>query len=365
MPKINFAQWGNDLYTGRRSYNVVGKRRVFFTVSAVIIAVCVGLMFFPGLELGIDFRGGSEFRVITTQSSIETGPATEAVESVAAAEVPRVTKVGAGSLRIQTQELSNDDIERVKSALAEAYDLPVDSITSNWVGPTWGRDVSTKAFTGAGIFMVLVMIAMTFYFRAWRMAVSAIAALAHDLIVTIGVYAVVGFEITPASVIGFLTVLGYSLYDTVVVFDKVRENTAAVLDQSQFTYAEGANLAVNQTMVRSINTSVVALLPVGSILFIGAFLLGAGTLRDISLALFVGMIAGTYSSIFLATPMEVALRSNEKRIREHTAKVLARRATSGDDTTSVSRLTPIGAIRPGVHQGQAAQPRRRPRKDGR
>ncbi|MDR1428034.1 MAG: protein translocase subunit SecF [Bifidobacteriaceae bacterium] len=364
MPKINFAQWGNDLYTGRRSYNVVGQRRRFFLASAVILTVCVVLMFFPGLELGIDFRGGSEFRVTTTQSSIETEPAVEAVLSVAPDEEPRVTRIGSGSVRVQTNELTNEQTEQVSQALAEAYNTSAEDITSTFVGPTWGADVSSKAFSGAGLFMLLVMIAMTFYFRAWRMAVSAIAALTHDLIVTVGVYALVGFEITPASIIGFLTVLGYSLYDTVVVFDKVRENTESILDQSQFTYAEGANLAVNQTMVRSINTSVVALLPVGSILFIGAFLLGAGTLRDISLALFVGMIAGTYSSIFLATPMEVALRGYEKKIREHTAKVLDRRAASGEETGSVSRLTPIGAIRPGVHQGQGAQPRRR-RKGGR
>jgi preprotein translocase subunit SecF len=356
---INFSQWGNDLYTGKRSYNVVGKRRIFFTVSAVILAVCVGLWFWPGLELGIDFLGGSEFRVVTTSSDIDTAPAAEVAQSVIGDEVPRITKVGSGSLRVQTPDLPTDQAQAMSEALAEAYNVPLEDITSTDISPTWGQDVSSKAFTGAGIFMILVMIAMTFYFRAWRMAVSAIAALGHDLIVTVGVYALVGFEITPASIVGFLTVLGYSLYDTVVVFDKVRENTANVLDQSQFTYAEGANLAVNQTMVRSINTSVVALLPVGSILFIGAFLLGAGTLRDISLALFVGMIAGTYSSIFLATPMEVALRGNEKRIRDHTAKVLARRAAEGGATEAVSRLTPIGAIRPGSHQGQAAQPRRR------
>jgi preprotein translocase subunit SecF len=257
--------------------------------------------------------------------------------------------------------LSDEQTQQVSDALAEAYEVPAEDITSTYIGPTWGASVSGKAFGGALLFLFLVMVAMTFYFRAWRMALSAIAALAHDLIITIGVYAVVGFEITPASIIGFLTVLGYSLYDTVVVFDKVRENTQAVLDQSQFTYAEGANLAVNQTMVRSINTSVVALLPVGSILFIGAFVLGAGTLQDISLALFVGMIAGTYSSIFLATPMEVALRGNEKRIVDHTAKVLARRAASGDSGDEVTRLTPIGAIKPGVHQGQTAQPKRRRR----
>jgi preprotein translocase subunit SecF len=203
---------------------------------------------------------------------------------------------------------------------------------------------------------------MTLYFRAWRMAVSGVVALFHDLVVTVGVYALVGWEITPATVIGFLTVLGYSLYDTVVVFDKVRENTEDVLDQTQYTYGEAANLAVNQTMVRSINTSIVALLPVGSILFIGAFLMGAGTLRDISLALFVGMLAGTFSSIFVATPLEVALRGFEPKIKTHTAKVLTRRAAEGGSATGgVSRLTPIGATRAGVHQGQSAQPRRKRR----
>jgi preprotein translocase subunit SecF len=318
-------------------------------------------MFWPGLSLGIDFRGGSEFRVNTTRTSIEQQPAVDAVRTVAGDEVPRVTRIGAGSLRIQTSKLTNEQTERVSDALAKAYEVPDEDITSTYIGPTWGASVSSKAFSGAILFLILVMIAMTFYFRAWRMALSAIAALAHDLVITVGVYALVGFEITPASIIGFLTVLGYSLYDTVVVFDKVRENAEAVLDQSQFTYAEAANLAVNQTMVRSINTSVVALLPVGSILFIGAFLLGAGTLQDISLALFVGMIAGTYSSIFLATPMEVALRGGEKKIREHTERVLERRAAAGGAQEEVTRLTPIGAIRPGVHQGQAAQPRRRRR----
>jgi preprotein translocase subunit SecF len=279
--------------------------------------------------------------------------------SVVADEVPRITKVGSGSLRIQTLQLDDAQSEEVKQALATAYKLQAESVTSTFVGPVWGADVFSKAIRGAIIFMVLVMIAMTLYFRAWRMAVSAAVALAHDLLVTIGVYAIVGFEVTPATIVGFLTVLGYSLYDTVVIFDKVRENTNAVLDQTQFTYAEAANLAVNQTMVRSINTSVVALLPVGSILFIGAILMGAGTLRDISLALFVGMAAGTYSSIFLATPMEVALRSNERKLKAHTLKVMERRAAAGDGVVSeVSRLTPIGAIKPGGHQGQTAQPRR-------
>ena len=204
---------------------------------------------------------------------------------------------------------------------------------------------------------------MTVYFRNWRMAAAAMLALFHDLILTVGVYAAVGWEVTPATVIGFLTILGYSIYDTVVVFDKVRENTADVLDQTRFTYAERANLAVNQTLVRSINTSVVALLPVASILVVGAFILGAGTLRDIALALFVGMFVGTFSSVFLATPLEVTLREREPRIREHTAKVLAARAgvTGADGETVGAVPRAAAALRPGSHLGTAAQPKRKGR----
>jgi preprotein translocase subunit SecF len=154
---------------------------------------------------------------------------------------------------------------------------------------------------------------MALYFRTVKMSVAALIALAHDVVITVGIYGLVGFEVTPAAVIGFLTILGYSLYDTVVVFDKVRENTLDVEFSDTKTFASQVNLAVNQTLVRSINTSVVAVLPIGSILLIGAILLGVGTLRDIALSLFIGMIVGTYSSIFLASPVYVHLRENESR----------------------------------------------------
>ncbi len=205
---------------------------------------------------------------------------------------------------------------------------------------------------------MLVTLVMALYFRAWRMAVAALIALAHDLLFTVGVYAGIGFEVTPASVIGFLTILGFSLYDTVVVFDKVRENTAEFRSQKRYTYAELANLAVNQTLVRSINTSVVALLPVVSILFIGSYALRADTLKDISLALFVGLAVGTYSSIFVATPFEVALRSGEASVKEHTAEVIAARTAQGIDP---SVPAPVVTVAPGAHQGVQAQPRRKRR----
>lgn len=358
-----FAQWGNDLYTGRRSYDIVGRRKIWFTISTVLVVLSAIFLIKPGLNPGIEFRGGSEF-VVSGVSDTGQQLAIDTVTEISPDEQPKVTTVGADSLRIQTSTLTEDEVTEVKNALAEAYDVPVENVTSSFIGPSWGKDISQKAITGILVFLLFVTIVMTIYFRNWRMAVAALIALFHDLIITVGVYAAIGWEVTPATVIGFLTILGYSIYDTVVVFDKVRENTADTLQQSRYTYAEKANLAVNQTLVRSINTSVVALLPVSAILFVGAFILGAGTLRDIALALFVGMLIGTFSSVFLATPFEVALREREPAIREHTKKILdarAARAASGEDVSvSAEDLrVPVGALKPGAHQGNAAQPKRK------
>lgn len=356
-----FSQWGNDLHTGRRSYDIVGKRRRFYIASAIMVLLTLVVLLTRGFNLGIDFRGGSEFTVDGV-TSLSQEAAAEAVASVAPDEAPRISTVGERALRVQTAQLTDDQVGEVRVALAEAYDVPETQVTSSFIGPSWGKDVSQKAITGLVVFLVLVGIVMTLYFRAWRMAVAALLALFHDLIITAGVYALIGWEVTPATVIGFLTILGYSIYDTVVVFDKVRENTEDVLLQSRTTYAEQANLAVNQTLVRSINTSIVALLPVAAILFIGAFVLGAGTLRDIALALFVGMAVGTYSSIFLATPLEVSLREREPSIVAHTAKVLearAARAAGTGEGEPVPAVAVAGHLRPGAHQGHQAQPRKR------
>ncbi len=356
-----FSRWGNDLYTGRRSYDIVGRRKVWYTISVVLVLLSALLLIKPGIEPGIEFRGGSEF-MVSGVSTTEQDAAYEAVATIAPEEVPRVTQVGSTALRIQTATLDNEQVEQVRSALAEAYSVDVNQVTSSFIGPTWGKDVSQKAITSLVVFLALAAVLMAIYFRNWRMACAAIIALFHDLIITVGIYAGVGWEVTPATVIGFLTILGYSIYDTVVVFDKVRENTAGVLDQRRVTYAEQANLAVNQTLVRSINTSVVALLPVGAILFIGAFVLGAGTLRDIALSLFIGMIVGAFSSVFLATPLEVTMRNREKAIREHTALVLAARTATeaGPDGDASVPVRLAGAVRPGQHQGPTAQPRRKP-----
>jgi len=358
-----FAQWGNDLYAGRRSYDIVGRRRIWFTISTILVILSAILLVKPGLNPGIEFRGGSQF-VVSGVPDADQQLAIDTVKSISPEESPEVTQLGADSIRIQTSKLANDEVETVASALQAAYGVSEDDVASSYIGPSWGADISRKAITGILVFLVFVTIVMTIYFRNWRMALAALIALFHDLIITVGVYAAVGWEVTPATVIGFLTILGYSIYDTVVVFDKVRENTADTLMQTRFTYAEKANLAVNQTLVRSINTSVVALLPVGAILFVGAFILGAGTLRDIALALFVGMLIGTFSSVFLATPFEVTLREQEPAIKEHTRKVLAARKAraeggEGDEPVLASAIHSATQLRPGSHQGVQAQPKRR------
>ncbi|GIG20409.1 protein-export membrane protein SecF [Cellulomonas chitinilytica] len=358
-----FAQWGNDLYAGRRSYDIVGRRRIWFTISTILVILSAILLIKPGLNPGIEFRGGSQF-IVSGVPNADEQLAIDTVKSIAPEESPEVTALGTDSLRIQTSKLANDQVEEVASALQAAYGVSEDEVASSFIGPSWGQDISRKAITGILVFLVFVTIVMTIYFRNWRMALAALLALFHDLIITVGVYAAVGWEVTPATVIGFLTILGYSIYDTVVVFDKVRENTADTLDQTRYTYAEKANLAVNQTLVRSINTSVVALLPVGAILFVGAVILGAGTLRDIALALFVGMLIGTFSSVFLATPFEVTLREREPAIRDHTRKVLAARkarveAGEVDEPLLAPAIHGATQLRPGAHQGVQAQPKRR------
>lgn len=324
------TQFGNRLYTGEQSFDFVGQRIRWYAIGAAIVALAiVATILRGGFTFGIEFRGGSEFRVsqppvISEQVAIDT------VNSVVGqASNPRVSIVGGDSIRVQTEQLTDEQTTGLRSDLASAYGVDVDQVTASFIGATWGQDITRQALIGLAVFLVLVSLIMALYFRTWKMSLAALTALAHDLAITAGIYGVLGYEITPAAVIGLLTILGYSLYDTVVVFDKVRENTSQDGEESRRTFAESVNLAVNQTLVRSINTSVVAVLPVGSILFIGSVLLGAGTLRDIALALFIGMLAGTYSSIFIAAPMYVHLRENEPENQKQGSKVRAARSTTG------------------------------------
>jgi preprotein translocase subunit SecF len=313
----SFSQFGSDLYTGKRSHDFVGRRKTWYLIAVACIVISLAVPWLRGgYQLGIEFTGGSEFTVSDAKST-DQNIATETVEEVVSDEAPRVSQLGTHGIRVQTGQLTNAQTDEIASGLAAAYDVPESQVAATFIGATWGADVLAQAIRGLVIFLALAAVFMALYFRTWKMSLAAMTALVHDLLITAGVYGIVGLEVTPAAVIGFLTILGYSLYDTVVVFDKVRENTAI---ESHRTFKQSVNLAINQTLVRSINTSIVALLPVAAILFIGSYVLGAGTLRDISLALFIGIIVGTYSTIFLAAPMYAHLRENEPKVVAADAK---------------------------------------------
>lgn len=319
----SFTQFGNGLYTGERSFNIVGKRKIWYTISSVLILVSIiGPILKGGFNFGIEFTGGSEF-VVSDVTDMSQTKATQAVQEVEPNMVPKVSTLGDSSIRVQTEQLTAEQNREIRVNLADAYAVPISNVTSSYIGASWGSDITTQAIRGLLVFLVLASLVMALYFRTWKMSFVAIVALLHDLVITAGIYGITGFEVTPGAVIGLLTILGYSLYDTVVVFDKIRENTQGSTKEASLTFSNQVNLAVNQTLVRSINTSVVAALPVAAILFIGAFVLGAGTLRDISLALLIGIFVGTYSTIFLATPLYVQMRQNEPAIKKYDKKVLA------------------------------------------
>ena len=347
------------------NYNFFRWQWLTFGISAFAMVASVVIVLVMGLNFGIDFKGGTEVTVTGVPSPSE-GPANDVLGSQGLSASSAVTTMGSSSVRVQTNELSKAASDSLSAALARAYGVDAANVSATTIGPTWSSDVTGKAVRGLVIFFLLVGALIWAYFRTWKMAAAALLALCHDIIVTVGIYALSRFEVTPATIIGVLTILGYSLYDTVVVFDKIRENTEDFESQSRSTYAELANLAVNQTFIRSINTSVVGVLPVASLLFVGAFILGAGTLRDIALTLFIGMIAGTLSSIFLATPLLVDLRSREKRVKEQAAKVAAarqhRREEAGDDVEELAKIDAAPAaspVTPGHHLGVAAQPKRK------
>jgi preprotein translocase subunit SecF len=326
------TKFGNDLYTGERSVPFIARRRIWLTIAAILMLAAVAVPFVrgagdfgAGFNFGIEFRGGSQFQV-SGASSTDADLAEETVHSVVPEAAVRVTTVGADGLRVQTDQLTDSETQDVADALKQSFDA--DTVDNSFIGASWGADITQKALLGVGIFLLVAALLMALYFRTWKMSAAAMVALLHDLVITIGVYAATGFEITPAAIIGLLTILGFSLYDTVVVFDKIRENTSEMGDESSRTFAETVNLAVNQTLVRSINTGVVAALPVAAILFLGSFVLGADTLRDISLALLVGTIIGTYSTPFVAAPLYALFRQNEPVIAERDKRTMTLRAKS-------------------------------------
>jgi preprotein translocase subunit SecF len=324
------------LYTGTGAFDIVGRRRIWYLVSGLLVVICLASILLRGFNLGIDFEGGTRVQlpaqgahgVITTQQAerVFTDTVGQPPESV-----QTVGTGSAASILIRSVALDTHKSFVLKKALFDQLQplgrngRPSEqAISDSAVSATWGGEISKQALIALVVFLALVSVFLAIYFEP-RMAVAALIAVVHDVLVTAGIYSLVGFEVTPASVIGLLTILGFSLYDTVVVFDKVQENTRGLLGLTRRTYSEAANLAINQTLMRSINTSLIAVLPVLSLLLIGVGLLGVGTLKDLALVQMVGIVAGTMSSILLATPLMVDLTMRRPAYRQQAERVAQRR----------------------------------------
>jgi preprotein translocase subunit SecF len=318
------ASLAHRLYNGEAGLDVVGHSRLIYKITAVVLLVCVVSFVVRGFNFGIEFAGGDSFQLPGTSAELQR--VQDAAQN-AGAQVSSAQIVGGNSILLRTGQMGNDTLNKVTDAVAKAAGVRADQVSPQQVSAAWGQDITNKALIALVVFLAAVMAFLAVRFQP-KMALAAIAALFHDLLLTAGVYSLVGFEVTPSTVIGLLTILGFSLYDTVVVFDKVDENTKGLSGSARMTWGEAANLAVNQTLMRSINTSVIALLPVAGLLFVGAGLLGVGTLKDLALVLFVGLAAGTYSSIFLATPIVADLKEREPAQQQLRKRVLARRAAA-------------------------------------
>lgn len=349
-----FSGLGARLHSGETSIDYIGKRRRWYAFSGLLIIASIAALSLQGLHLGIEFKGGSSYTVTKAGSTI--AQAESALTSAGLTGERIIQQVGNDKIRIQTGSLTTQESNAVQDSLASTFGVSVDSIDTQIIGPSWGKEITRKALYGLIGFLIVVILYLAMAFEP-KMAIAAIVAVVHDVFITVGIYALVGFDVTPATVIGFLTILGYSLYDTVVVFDRVRENTRSVTSTSKMTYSQAANLAVNQTVVRSINTSIVALLPVGSILFVGAGLLGAGTLKDLSLALFIGLATGAYSSIFIATPLLAAMRE-----REPAMKALAKRVNARGGSPVLASTGASVSDASNEKRGPRNQPKRKGRK---
>ena len=330
------------LYTGAISYDFVGKRNRWYLISGIVILISIAALGFRGINWGIEFTGGADFQapVKVTATTIDDVRTAVAALNIAGDDLS-VTTIGDNTVRVQTQTITTEaEVTAVKAAIATAIGVEPDSVAYSLIGASWGQQISTQALIALGVFLALVMIFIWVYFREFKMSIAAIVALLHDLVITIGVYALVGFSVTPATMIGVLTILGYSLYDTVVVFDKIRENTHEI-SNSRLTYAQAANTAVNQTLVRSLNTTIVGVLPVAALLFTGWFILGTGPLKDLGLALFVGMIAGAYSSIFIASPLLAQMREADPDMVEHRERLARRAARATEKAGHKPKVKPV------------------------
>lgn len=341
-----FSRVGNDLYNGRRSIDFVHRRGRFYAISGVLVLLALSVVVFKGLNFGVEFTGGIEYQVNVPGQALDQSDADRVRQAVVDSGVeatgnPTVTTAGEG-LTVQVESLTEAENATVTEAIRSSLDIPATDvsrdISQSEIGASWGQEVGKRAAIGVLVFLILTMIFIAVYFREWKMSVGALVALIHDIAITVGVYALSGFTVTPSAVTGLLAILGFSLYDTVVVFDKIRENTKD-MHLKRTTYAEAANLAVNQTLVRSINTSIVALIPIGAILYVSTVQLGASSLQDLALAQFVGMAVGVYSSVFLAPRVVVHLKSTEDDVKLAEKRAKARAKAAADRYASVPAFT--------------------------
>jgi preprotein translocase subunit SecF len=317
------------LYRGETRLDFIGTRKRWYLASGLLILICVVSFIVRGFNYGVEFKGGATFQMQAPGTSLTGNQVNTAFTDAGTtpAEAPQV--VGSGSTRqivVNTPTLTAQRVQDLRDAVVKALHIDKKSVSLNVIGSQWGHDTTVKALEGLIIFLIAVTIYISLRFQ-WRMAVGGMLALLHDLVIAAGVYSLVGFEVTPSTIVGLLTILGFSLYDTVVVYDKVAENAKDILAGSRITFSEAANTAVNQTLMRSINTSLIALLPVAGLLFVGAGILGVGTIKDLALILFVGLASGAYSSLFLATPIVVDLTEREPQYKALTKRVVAKRSS--------------------------------------
>jgi preprotein translocase subunit SecF len=329
------------LYVGNGAFDIIGKRKRWYVMFGIVLLICIASIVFRGFNLGIDFTGGTRVQLPASSASgtISVEAAKESFEKAIGNEPASAQTVGTGdaaTIQLRSETLDADQVLTLKNTLNEDLQPTggTDAISDSAVSASWGGEITSQALIALIVFFIAVMIFLALYFEL-SMAIAALVAVLHDVVITAGVYSLVGFEVSPATVIGLLTILGFSLYDTVVVFDKVRENTRGLLGLTRRTFGEAANLAVNQTLMRSINTSLIAVLPVLGLLAIGVGLLGVGTLKDLALVQLTGIIIGALSSIYIATPVAVDLKMRDARYQAQAARVQARRDNLARRTAAV------------------------------
>lgn len=335
----------NRLSTGTGAFDILRPRKVYYIVGLALVIGSLLVILLRGFNFGIDFAGGTKLTLTPPPGqTLSTTDVAGVVEQAAGVNDATVQRVGESSLQVTTSSLTPQQIAAAGKALTERFSL-TSPVSDTAVSETWGQEVSKQAIVSVLVFLVAVALFIWIRYDR-RAAIAAVVSTIQVLVITAGIYALVGFELTPATVIGLLTILGFSLYDTVVVFDKVQENTRGLTSLTRRTYAEAANLAVNQTLMRSINTSLIALLPVAGLLIAGIALIGSGTLKDLALVQLVGMLVGAYSSLFIAVPLAVDLRLREQAIKTHTRRVLAKREAEGLLVDAVG--DPVGFTTPSV-----------------